>query len=54
MPGQPDISYPYCRKPVLITLQKFAIHHRAANLEQEVRSPFTPAHMLALAQPPAN
>jgi hypothetical protein len=34
MPGQSDIPNPYRRKPALITLQKLAIDHGAANLEQ--------------------
>jgi hypothetical protein len=54
MPGQSDIPNPYRRKPALITLQKLATDHGAANLEQEGRYSFTPAQMLALPQPPAD
>jgi hypothetical protein len=48
MPWQSNIPNSHGWKPTLITLQELAIHYGAANLEQEVRSSFTPAHMLTL------
>jgi hypothetical protein len=49
MPWQSNISNSHGWKPTLITLQEFAIQYGAANLEQEMRSSFTPTHMLTLA-----
>ncbi len=49
MPWESNIPNSYGWKPTLITLQEFAIQYGAANLEQEMRSSFTPAHMLTLA-----